>query len=200
VVVNKQDFIAANPKATQTIDIEDFVSVDEIDPMFFEKPYYILPEKNAAKSYVLLRDALTKSRKVAIGKVVIRTKQHLAALMAHDDFLILEILRFAHEVRDLEEAKSELTKKKAYNARELKMAEDLINSMSGEWKPSKYKDTYYLDLKKRINTKVKQGKTHVIEPEEEISAPEQPTENVVDLIPLLRKSLAENVRKRKKAK
>jgi DNA end-binding protein Ku len=192
VVVTAADFAAANPAATQTIDIEDFVKLDEIDTMLFERPYYLLPQKNGEKGYFLLRDALAKTGKVAIGKIVIRTKQHLAAVMAKGDYLILELLRFAHEIKEVREVDffSDTKTSGRYNPRELKMAEELIKGMSAKWKPDKYDDSYFDDLMKRIRQKVKQGKTHLIEePEEEKrAAPAQA--QVVDLLPLLRRSLA----------
>lgn len=143
VIVDKKDFTAANVKATQTIDIEDFVDLADVDWMLFEKPYYLVPQKGGEKGYFLLRDALEKTKKAAIAKIVIRTKQHLCAVMARGDFLILEILRFAHEVKEAREVPSLETakKKSAYNARELKMAEQLIKGMSAKWRPDKYKDT-----------------------------------------------------------
>jgi DNA end-binding protein Ku len=197
VVVTKQDFQSANPKATQTIDIEDFVLLDEIDTMLFDKAYYLLPQKNGEKGYFLLRDALRHTKKVAIGKIVIRTKQHLGAVMAKGDYLILELLRFAHEVKEVHEVNflEDVNGKHRYNTRELKMAEELIKGMTAKWKPEKYDDTYYEDVMKRINQKIKQGKTHVIEqPEEEPTETVRPTK-VVDLLPLLKQSLAEKGKK-----
>ncbi len=190
VLMNEQDFKAANPKATQTIDIEDFVDLVDVDPLLFEKPYYLVPQKGGSKGYMLLRDALKHQGKVAIATIVIRTKQHLVALLPRGNYLILEIIRFAHEIIQTSEAEfltaSEL--KKTYNDRELKMAERLIEDMSSKWKPEKYKDTYFDDLMKRIKTKIKQGKGHTIVREDEEGDEIQPS-NVRDLLPLLRKSL-----------
>lgn len=197
VVVDEADFQAANPKATQTLDIEDFVPLDDLDPMLFEKPYYLVPQKSGEKGYALLRDALQRKKKVAIGKIVIRVKQHLAAVLPRGPYLVLELLRFAHEVLEADEVDYDVpsAKKAPYSAREFKMAEELINGMSTEWKPDKYKDTYVADLMRRIDRKIKSGKTHAIEeaPLEKAEAPAK----VVDLLPLLRKSLAESKRKRK---
>ena len=193
VVINKSDFVAANPKATQTIDIEDFVEASEIDTMLFDKPYYLVPQKNGEKGYFLLRDALIKSKKVAIGKIVIRTKQHLAAIMPMGDYLILEILRFAHEVKRLKDVDflDEVKTTGRYNPRELKMAEDLIKGMTAKWKPEKYDDTYFEDMMKLIKKKIKAGNTHVME-DDDAEPPEEIENNsgVVDLLPLLRQSLA----------
>ncbi len=191
VIMNKQDFAAANPKATQTIDIEDFVDLEDIDPLLIEKPYYLVPQKNGEKGYFLLRDALEKTGKVAVGKIVIRTKQHLCSVMARGEYLVCILLRFAHEVLEVHEVKYlDDVKHVRYSPRELKMAEDLIKGMSGKWEPAKYKDTYYDDLMKRIKAKIKAGKSHVIEEVEE-EIPEVQPSKVVDLLPLLRKSLEE---------
>ena len=193
VILNKTDFLAANPKATQTIDIEDFVLMEHIDPMLFEKPYYLVPQKNGVKGYFLLRDALRHTEKVAIGKVVIRTKQRLVAIMPKGDYLICEILRFPHEVRAVNQVDylDEFTtgKKEKYNSRELKMAEELIAGMTDKWQPQKYKDTYYNDIMKRIHTKIKQGKSHTITSPDEFPSEREDRQKVVDLLPLLRKSL-----------
>jgi DNA end-binding protein Ku len=191
VIMTKQDFAAANPKATQTIDIEDFVDLTDIDPLMIERPYYLVPQKGGEKGYFLLRDALEKTEKVAVGKIVIRTKQHLCSVMARGDYLICMLLRFAHEVLEINEVDYlEDVKKVHYSPKELKMAEQLISGMSSKWEPEKYKDTYYDDLMKRIKAKIKAGASHTIEePEEEI--PEIQPSKVVDLLPLLRKSLEE---------
>lgn len=189
VLMNKDDFKAANPKATQTIDIEDFVNFDDIDLMFLEKPYYLVPQKSGLKGYYLLVEALRKTNKVAIGRIVIRTKMHLVMIMAKDDYLILEMLRFGHEVLDVDEVNYlQDFEKPKFNAKELKMAEELIDGMTAEWNPEQYKDTYYDDLMKVINMKIKAGEGQEIEwelPKEERGN----TGKVVDLMPLLRQSL-----------
>lgn len=187
VLVTDEDFKAANPKSTQTIDIEDFVELNEIDFMFFDKSYYLTPQKNAEKVYSLLMSRLEKLKKVAVGKIVIRTKQHLCAIISRDGFLILEILRFAHEVLETHEADYlEDMKTHKFSSKETSMADALIEKMSSPWKPEKYKDTYQDDLMKLIKQKVKKGED--FEPEhEEVEL--EPTSNVVDLLPLLEKSL-----------
>jgi DNA end-binding protein Ku len=197
VLIDKEDFKAANPKATQTIDIEDFVEFDAIDLMFFERPYYLVPQKNGTKGYFLLCEALKKTQKVAVAKIVIRTKQHLAAIMARGDYLVLELLRFSHEVLELHEVDylKDVDRPK-FNPKELKMAEELINGMTGEWRPDQYKDTYTEDLMKIINMKIKAGEGQPIDygdlPQEEVTS----TGSVVDLMPLLKKSLEQKQRQR----
>lgn len=197
VIMKKDDFKAANPKATQTIDIEDFVSFDEIDLMFFEKPYYLVPQKNGIKGYFLLCEALKKTNKVAIAKIVIRTKMHLACIMAKGDYLILEMLRFAHEVLEVDEVDYlDKSDKPKVSAKEVKMAEELIEGMTGKWKPDQYMDTYNDDILRIINLKVKAGQGQEIDYGELPKEEKGNTGNVVDLMPLLRKSL-EQRKKRK---
>lgn len=189
VIMTKQDFKAANPKATQAIEIEDFINLDEIDFMMFDKPYYLVPKKGGEKGYFLLRDALSKLKKVAVGKIVIRSKQHLVAVMPRGDYLICEILRFSHQIKQVNEVEFlEDVPKKSYNPRELQMAEQLVEDMSAKWKPDKYKDTYYDDIMKRIKKKIKAGPEDV--PEVEEAPPVESNADVVDLLPLLRQSLA----------
>ena len=202
VVVNKADFTAANPKATQMVEIEDFVPLDEIDTMLFEKPYYMVPQKSGEKGYFLLRDALSKSKKVAIGKIVIRTKQHLAAVIPRGEYLILEILRFAHELKPLAEINflEGIESEDRYNPRELKMAEELIKGMTAKWKPSKYDDSYFDDMMKRIHHKIKQGQTHSLEESDGPKEKPAKASKIVDLLPLLRQSLAAATGKKKSTK
>jgi DNA end-binding protein Ku len=189
VIVTDEDFKAANPKATQTIDIEDFVDIKEIDPLLFERPYYIVPQKQGEKGYFLLRDAMAKNGRVAVAKVVLRTKQHLAAILAKGDYLVLELLRFSHEV--LEEGEVDYLKgaktRVKYSDRELKMADALMRDMTVAWKPERYRDTYYQDLMKRIQQKVKSGEGETVETGTTASV--RPTSGVIDLLPLLKKSL-----------
>lgn len=190
VILSKEDLKAANPKATQTIDIEDFVDMADIDLMFFEKPYYLVPQKNGIKGYFLLAEALKKTEKVAIAKIVIRTKQHLVAIMSRGDYLILEILRFAHEVLEVDEVDylGDISRPK-FNPKEVKMAQELIEGMSAKWKPDQYKDTYNDDVMKIIKLKVKAGEGQEIDYGELPKEEKGNTGKVVDLMPLLRKSL-----------
>lgn len=192
VIMTKDDFKAANPKATQTIDIQDFVEFEEIDLMFFEKPYYLVPQANGVKGYFLLVEALKKTKKVAVAKVVIRNKMHLTCIMPKDDYLILEMMRFGHEVLQSDQVDylSETDKPKL-NPKELKMAEELIEGMTAEWNPDQYKDTYYDDVMTIINTKVESGELKDVDWGDLPKEDKGNTGKVVDLMPLLRKSLEE---------
>lgn len=190
VIMNKEDFKAANPKATQTIDIQDFVSFDDIDLMFFEKPYYLVPQKNGVKGYFLLVEALKRTNKVAVAKVVIRNKMHLTCVMAKGDYLILEMMRFAHEVLQADEVDylNDVDRPK-FNPKEIKMAEELIDGMTAEWNPEQYKDTYYDDVMSIINTKAESGELKDVDWGDIPKEDKGNTGTVVDLMPLLRKSL-----------
>lgn len=197
VIVSKEDLKAANPKASQMIEIEDFVEFDQIDLMFFEKPYYLVPQKNGTKGYFLLVEALGRTNKVAVGKIVIRTKQHLCLVMSKDGFLVMEMLRFAHEVLQTDEAeylnKVEVPK---FSAKELKMAEELIAGMTVDWDPNQYQDTYEKDVMRIIEMKVKAGEGQEIDYGKLSDVDTGPSGTVVDLMPLLRKSLEEKKRAR----
>jgi DNA end-binding protein Ku len=195
--MSDEDLRRANVEATQTVDILDFVDAAEIDPMYYEKPYYLAPastnskKKSSVTAYVLLREALRKTGKVGIAKVVIRTREHIAAVRPHGRALVLNLLRFAHELRSDEELDlPEMdVDAKGLGKRELEMAERLVAEMATEWKPEKYKDEYRDDVMKMIEKKVKSGQTTTpAEPEEE----EKPRDTgTVDLIALLKKSLGQ---------
>jgi DNA end-binding protein Ku len=189
VVISDEDLERASPEKTQTVDILDFVDAEEISPLFFDKPYYLGPEKRGAKSYALLRETLRRTNKVGIAKVVIRTKQYLAAVLVHEDAIVLNVLRFAHELRDPKELDLP-SGKEGVSERELDMAERLVEGMVSDWEPEKYRDDYYKDLKKLIKERVEAGQL-----EESPEAPPKPKQerggNVVDLMALLKRSVEE---------
>jgi DNA end-binding protein Ku len=190
VVVDPDELKEAAPEATQTIDIESFVEADEIDPMYFEKPYYLVPGKRAEKGYVLLREVLRKSRKLGIARVVIRTRQYLAALFAHEDALVLNLLRFPQEIVSTEGLglPAQSNTKFAAKPRELEMAEALLESMAIKWKPSDYKDEFRTKLRKLLDTRAAKRKGTVHRETPKHAEPE--ASNVVDFMSLLKDSLA----------
>ena len=191
VIITEEDMLKANPKATQTIDIEDFVSLDELDILLFEKPYYLVPGKNGEKGYVLLKKVLEETKKVAVAKFVMHSRQHLVAIMARGEYLILEMLRFAHEVKEVHEAKfldDFDLKKVKMTPREVKAAKSLVEEMTAKWKPEQYKDTYQDELVKYIKRKIKAGDVEE-QTESDSDVTYKPNTNVVDLMPLLEKSL-----------
>lgn len=189
VTVEKDDFKRANVKATQTVDIVQFTDAGEIDAMYFEKPYYLVPGKRGEKAYALLREVLKRTGKVGIARVVIRTRESVAALMVRGPALILELLRYDHELRkpedfDLPTATASQLK---VSPGELKMAERLVGDMDAPFKPAEFKDTYRDDLLAFINHKIAAGDTET----PEAPAPEPEPTNVVDIMALLRRSLSD---------
>ncbi|HMN67569.1 MAG TPA: Ku protein [Bdellovibrionales bacterium] len=202
VLMSESDFKKANVKATSTIAIEDFVELESVDPLLFEKPYYMIPQKGSEKGYVLLRDVLKKTEKAAIATIVMHTVQHLVALIAREDYIVLEILRFANQVKELHEIDfldNTAMRSAKISPRELAVAEQLVEGMSSDWKPDKYKDTYRDDLMKLIKNKVRRGATAEVE-EVETAAGDEDVSNVIDLTALLKKSLGGTARaKRKKS-
>ncbi len=188
VVLSQEDLKNANVKATQTIDIQDFVPADQIDPQYFERPYYVAPQKRATKAYVLLRKALEARKAVAVATFVMRTREHLCALMPVGDAIMLEILRFGHELKraadmPIPNAKSD---DDAVSERELAMAEQLIAGMMSDWKPSRYKDRYHDDVMKMIAEKAKTGTATA----RHARVRGEVASDVVDLLDLLKKSVA----------
>lgn len=182
VVLKDEDFKRADIEATQSVDILDFVELDEIDPIFFDKPYYLEPEKRGEKAYTLLREALKQTGKVGIAKVVIKTRQHLAAVKPQKNLLTLELMHFAEEIVDTTELKIPATPD--VGSRELTMAKDLVTKMSDKWDPQKYKDDYRHALMDVIHEKFETGGK---EPAPRGKA-KSPT-NVVDLVSVLQESL-----------
>src|SRR5947207_302672 len=193
VVLTDEDFRRANVKASQTIEIETFVPASSIPAPYFETPYYLVPTERGQKAYVLLRDALANEGKIGVGQVVIRTKQHLVASIPEGPVLMMEVLRYANEIRDTDglslPAKAAKTAKAAgVNPREMELAQRLIDDMSGPWKPDQFKDTYHEDLMNRIEEKVKRGETkELTEPEKEAGGRKKA--EVIDLMELLKQSI-----------
>src|SRR5580658_5770064 len=157
VVVTDEDFRKANVVASQTIDIQDFVAADTIAASYYERPYYVVPDKGGAKAYAVLREEMVKKELVGVALVVIRTRQHLCALVADRDRLTLQLLRFAHDLRSVVEAGASVASAPKATAREVSLAEQLIDGMVSAWNPSAYKDTYRDDLLAAIRQKAKTG-------------------------------------------
>lgn len=191
VLMGEADFKKANVKATNTVEIEDFVELDEIDPMLFETPYYILPQKGGEKGYILLRDVLERTQKAAVAKIVLHTVQHLVCIIPRGDYLILEILRFANEIIEVGEADfiDDAFYQVKVSDREITVAEKLVEGMTSKWKPEKYRNTYHDDLMRQIQYKIKHGDTARVEKVEPTPTTGEAADNVVDLTALLKKSL-----------
>jgi DNA end-binding protein Ku len=153
VVIEDEDIKKAAPKKTQTIEILSFANEEEIDTTYFEKPYFLAPEKNAARAYVLLREALKKSKKVAVAKFVLRTKENLAILKPEGDALILNQIRFQSELREPDNLA--LPGTDAMSDKELDLALSLVNQLTETFNPTQYKDTFTAELKNIIEQKAK---------------------------------------------
>ncbi|MBL0920899.1 MAG: Ku protein [Phycisphaerales bacterium] len=193
VVLSDEELKRAAPEATKRVEIEAFVGVDEIDPMYFDRPYYLEPGRGGEKGYVLLREALAESGRVGIARVVIRTRQYIAAMMARGDMLVLELLRYPQELRSAEglEIPRGEGKKHGVTAAEKKIARTLVDSMSKPWDPAEYTDEYREDLMQWIEKKVKSGKTGPDKAgakQEEDDEPPAP----ISFMDLLRKSIADS--------
>ncbi|HZI89964.1 MAG TPA: Ku protein [Candidatus Polarisedimenticolia bacterium] len=192
VVLSDEELRQANVEATQTIEILEFVKREEIDPLYFETPYYVEPQKRGSKSYALLRAALEKSDKVGIARVVLRTRQRIAALIVRDKVLMLDLLRWAHELRSAEEVEipAPTGKNGSVSEAEVRMALQLVEGMTGKWDPEEFKDEYRDDVMALVRKKVKSGKTHTIVEPAPSEEPRQSRSDVMDLMPLLKESLA----------
>jgi DNA end-binding protein Ku len=189
VALSEEDFKRANVEATQTVDIMAFVDAGDIDPIYYDTPYYLSPAKRGEKGYALLRETLRKSGKAAVANVVIRTRQYVAALLPMEGMLVLHTLRYDDEIRSIEDF--DLPRETGASGREVDMALRLVKEMSEQWKPRKYHDTYRDDLLARIREKVKAGETRELtEPEEGAREPRKSAE-VVDLMALLKRSVEE---------
>ena len=183
VIISPEELEALDPKATRSIDIEDFVDLPQIDPVHYEKPYYLVPDKGAAKPYALLLQAMKDSNKVAIARFVLRTKQYLAAIRPMGDVLCLETLLFSDEVIPAESLEGLPGPDNEVSERELKMAHQLIESLSTDFEPEKYHDEYRERVEALIRQKA-EGQEIVAQPAS--PEPAQP----VDLMAALEASLA----------
>jgi DNA end-binding protein Ku len=192
VLLEEEDFKKADVEASQTIEIEDFVDADAVDYVYFDKPYYLVPGKRGEKGYVLMRETLKRLRKVGIARVVIRTKQYLAALIPEGNALVLDLLRYRHEVRDPADFEFPSEDLQAYriSEKELDMAHQLVEAMSTEWNPEKYKDEYRESLMHWIEKKAREG--DMATPPEGVPSEERERgAEVIDLMTLLKKSVQE---------
>jgi DNA end-binding protein Ku len=182
VVIRDEDFARVDVEATQTVDILNFVKLAEINPLLFSKPYYMQAEKGGDKAYALLREALADSGKVGIAKVVIKERQHLAAIKAQQNGLMLELMRFPDEAIDPAEFRAPQTR--SVSKAEMEMASKLIESISAKWSPNDYHDDYKAGLEKLIEQKVSSGG-------EKLPAYRKPKKEhpAVDLVSVLQQSI-----------
>lgn len=189
VALSDEDFRRANTKASQTIEITSFTEASNITPAYYETPYYVTPQEGGEKVYSLLREALKRSGKVAIANVVVRTRQHLAVVHPEANLLMLNTLRFADEIRTPEQmgVAPPSSKSAGLAARELSLAEKLIEGMTESWDPGRYHDTYREDLMARIKEKVRNQETHTLTEPAKAEKPKKA--EVIDLMAVLRQSL-----------
>ena len=189
VVLSDEEIKSANVKSTHTIDIVGFTGAEDVNFLFFETPYYLAPTKGGEKVYALLREALLKTKRIGVALVVLHNKQHLAALIATPQALVLNTLRWAQEVRGTEELDlpEEGIKGVAIKPKELQMATQLIDSMTEDWHPEEYKDSFRDDIMALVKKKFDAGLAETIS-DVRVEPPEE-TSNVVDLTELLRRSL-----------
>ncbi|RYF18109.1 MAG: Ku protein [Comamonadaceae bacterium] len=189
VVLSADEISEAYPRTTQTIEIETFVDIHELPFVYLEKPYYTAPINKGEKVYALLREALRDTGKAAIGRVVIRSKQHLAVVLPCGPALVLNLLRWGGEIRSWDDLPLPKEGKSAAGIRdaEMKMARQLIDDMSGHWSAQDFRDDFHKAIMKLVEAKAKAGETATVEPLEE--APEAQGADVIDLTELLRRSL-----------
>jgi DNA end-binding protein Ku len=197
VVLSPKELERANVEATRTIDILDFVEAAEIAPVYFDTPYYLEPARPKSKSYVLLRETLRKSGKIAVCQVVLRERQHLAALTVRDAAIALVTLRYAYDVKDPSELTLPAASAKALGLteREIGMAQNLVAGMTTKWKPERYQDRFRKDVLALVQKKVRAGQSHeVVESEAPEERKKTPSGEVLDLMPLLEQSLKKSPR------
>jgi DNA end-binding protein Ku len=190
VVLSEEDLRRANPEATQTIDIVAFVDAEQVPLLYYDHPYYLAPGKGGDKVYALLRETLKETGKIGIARVVIRVKQHLAALVCVGDAIVMNTLRYADEIRDAGELKipDSHAKGATISDKELKMAMALVEGMSEDWQPDQYHDTYREDVLALVEKKVAANETKSITMPGKEERPAAAS-NVIDLVSLLQASL-----------
>jgi DNA end-binding protein Ku len=192
VALSDEDFRRANVKASQTIEIDSFTEAASIAPEFFETPYHLAPAKGGDKPYALLREALRKSGKVAVGSLVMRGRQHLGVILPAERALTFVTLRFEDELRPTSELgiMPATARSAKVSPREVSMAERLVEEMTAPWDPGQYRDSYREDLMKRIREKIRKKQTHLLTPKEKAPKEERRSAEIIDLMSVLRKSLA----------
>ena len=185
VVVTTEDFARIKTPSSKAVEMTDFVHADEIDPRYFDTPYYLVPQKGGEKPYALLREALAKTQMVGVGKLTLRQKEHLVAVRPVGDALVLELMRFEHELVEPETLHFPDAAQQNVRPQELAMAEQLIANLAESFDPAKYKDEYEEKLQALLKAKLKGKKL----PDEDDDEKPQKT-NVIDLVARLQESIA----------
>lgn len=189
IVVTDEDFKKASPEKSRSVDIIQFVKSEEIDPIYYDKPYYLVPDKGANKSYHLLIKALEETGTVGLAEFMLRNRMHICVLKAHDGILLLHQLRYQEEIREAPEVEK---KAERISAKEVELAKKLINQLTEAFDPAAFKDTYVSELKKVIKAKAAGKEIHIAEPK-------KATATVKDLMEVLKQSLESAPSKKKKA-
>jgi DNA end-binding protein Ku len=190
VVVTDEDFKKARPEKSRAVDILQFVKEEEIDPLYYEKPYYLVPDKGANKSYHLLVKALEETETVGLAEFMLRNRMHICALKAKDGVLLLHQLRYQEEIREAPEIDK---KGEKISAKEIDLAKKLVTQLTEKFNPAAFKDTYVNELKKVIKAKAAGKDIHIAEPKKATTA------TVKDLMEVLKQSLESTPSKKKKA-
>lgn len=196
VVLEPEDIKSAAPEGREAVEVEAFVDANSVGPEYFEKPYVLVPGKKAEKGYVLFRETLKRTGKIGIARVVIRTREYLSAVMPKGDALMLMLLRYPQELVDASDYKipEGAASKHRISPKEMQMAEQLIDSMSGEWTPGDYQDEFRDRLRKVIEKRLKSRGVITPPVDDATETPENAATNVVDFMALLQKSLANKKR------
>jgi DNA end-binding protein Ku len=196
VVLRPEDLKSASPEGREAVEVEAFVDAASIGPEYYEKPYVLVPGKKAEKGYVLLRETLRRTGKIGIARVVIRTREYLSAVIPKEDSLLLVLLRYPQELVDVEDYALPTGKAASYRitAKEMQMAEQLVDSMSDQWKPGDYRDEFRNRLHKVIEKRMKSKGVVTPLVDDDSETAENASTNVVDFMSLLQKSLASKKR------
>jgi DNA end-binding protein Ku len=195
VVVTPEELAKVKTPSSKAVEMMDFVKSEEIDPRYFDTPYYLVPQKGGEKPYALLREALQNTDMVGIGKLTLRQKEHLVAVRPIGDALVLELMRFEHELVEPEELRFPDSAQQHVRPQEIEMAEQLIGNLAESFDPSKYHDEYEEKLKALLKAKLKGKKL----PDEEVDEKPEKT-NVIDLVARLQESLASTAAKKRAPK
>jgi len=188
IIVTDEDFKKASPEKSRSVDIIQFVKEEEIDPIYYEKPYYLVPDKGADKSYHLLIKALEETETVGLAEFMLRNRMHICALKAKDGVLLLHQLRYQEEIREAPEVEK---KGEKTSPKEVELAKKLINQLTEKFDPAAFKDTYVSELKKVIKAKAAGKDVHIAEPK-------KATATVKDLMEVLKQSLESTPSTKKK--
>lgn len=198
VLLDDEELERVSVELTRTIEIEQFVELEQINPTYFDKPYYLVPGKGGEKGYVLLREAMAESGKVGIAQVVIRTRQHLAAMRPQGNALVLTLMRYHKELRDLADYDIPGDDLREYKVskKEIEMARQLIEGLTSTWKPDSFHNEYHDAVMKLIEKKIASGQTKVIESDDE---PEEEQATTINFMDVLKKSLEQGGKRGGKA-